>query len=184
MQKPLAADADGLDLLLGKFLRRYAYISLTNIESLSDQFARFIRATEVPRDPFHLLPHLGIALERKLLSPPSRAIWTRQDNRYIIYYSAHDRTASANFSLWHELFEILASHPQCPSALSPWLHERLANKFASFMLMPREAVLTQAARFRRNPEYLVTILSQRFLVSQTAMRKRLYELGIWKGQMR
>ena len=52
------------------------------------------------------------------------------------------------------------------------------------MLMPREAVLQQAARFRRNPEYLVTILSQRFLVSQTAMRKRLYELGLMKTQRR
>jgi Zn-dependent peptidase ImmA (M78 family) len=45
-------------------------------------------------------------------------------------------------------------------------------------LMPRAEVLREAEKFRTNPEQLVAVLADRFGVSQIAMRRRLYELGI------
>ena len=82
------------------------------------------------------------------------------------------------------MFLLLASRPAFPTELSQGALERLANRFAGTVLMPAEAVTEAAARFRTNPEALVEVLSSRFGVSLTAMRKRLYELEILRPRSR
>ena len=178
MQKPLARNAEELDRLLGRFLRRYAFVRLDNIASFAERLAEFLKAPTLPRDPFQLLPSLGIRLRRRTLSAPSRAIWTRTDNCYTIYCAAHESSDSVAFSLWHEFFEILAHHPNFPTHLSPFWEERLANKFATNLLMPEQAVRQLERKFASNPDCLVPVLAEKYGVSRTAMRKRLQELGL------
>ena len=177
-QKPLATDAESLDRLLAKFLRRYGFVTSENIESFTEKFASYIKAHTLPRDPFHLLPALGIKLERTFLPPPERATWEKIKGSYLIYHSRHQNTATANFALWRVFFQILAQHPHFPTNLSDWWQGRLGNKFASIMLMPKAQMVRLAERFKTNPDCLVPVLANKFATSWSAMRKRLYELGI------
>ena len=181
MQKPIARNAPELDRLLERFLRRFAFVGPTNIVSFADRFAEFLKATELPRDPVHLLSRMGIRLARAQLDS-ARAVWAKEGEEYVIYCGRYERPASVSFTLFHEVFEILAHHPRFPTALSDWLEQRLANQFAAALLMPEEAIRHEAARFRTNQECLVPILAERFGVSLSAMRKRLYELRIGNGR--
>ena len=178
MQARMARDAGALARLLDGFLRRFAYVSERNLETFTERLAGLLRATEVPRDPFHLLDGLGIGIERSLLVPPRRALWIREGNRYHIYCSRHESVEAARFSLWHELFEILAERPCFPTALDPATERRLADRFAACMLMPALPLRQQAAGLVHNPAGQVPVLARRFGVSSAAMRRRLHELGL------
>lgn len=176
MTSPLSTDAEGLDHLLDRFLRRFAFIGPTNIETVAERFARFTKATEVPRDPFEILPLLGVKIERAILTRGTRAVWKREDNHYVFRVSQHRSQASTRFGLWECMFEIMVSHPRFPSALAPGVRNRLAGKFASLVLMPESAVRAAANKFQTNPGALVPILAEKFGVGMTAMRFRLREL--------
>jgi Zn-dependent peptidase ImmA (M78 family) len=126
---------------------------------------------------------MGIRLARAQLDS-ARAVWAREGKEYVVYCGRYERPASVSFTLFHELFEILSHHPRFPSALSYWLEQRLANRFAAALLMPEEAVRREASRFGTNPECLVPILAEKFGVSRSAMGKRLYELGLERGRLR
>jgi len=174
----LCQDAHDLDKLMTPLLRRFRFVGASNIDTFADRFCQHIRVAGVPRDPFEHLPRLSILLERTVLSRPTRALWVREGDQYFVYFSMHENTSAARFSLWHECFEILANHPQFPTALSASWLERLADKFACCVLMPAEPVRRAATRLRSNPDGLVPVMAERFSVSQTAMRRRLRELGI------
>ncbi len=174
----LCKDAHDLDKLMTPLLRRFQFVGASNIDTFADRFCAHIRATTIPRDPFDHLPRLSVTLERTVLSRPTRALWVREGDQYFVYYSLHENTSAARFSLWHECFEILANHPQFPTALSAAWLERLADKFACCVLMPAEPVRRSATRLRGNPDGLVAVLAERFSVSQTAMRRRLRELSV------
>jgi hypothetical protein len=178
MTAPLASDAENLDRLLGRFLRRFAFIGPTNIETVAERFAAFIKAAEVPRDPFEILPLLGITIERAILPRGTRAVWKREDGRYVFRVSQHRIHASVRFGLWECMFEVMVSHPRFPSALAPGVKDRLAGRFASLLLMPKTTVLAAAKKFQTNPGALVPILAGKFGVGMTAMRLRLRELRV------
>jgi len=178
MQPRRARDATALERLLDRCVGRFAYVGLDNLEAFAEAFARTLRATEIPRDPFHLLDTLGISLQPTASLPPRRALWTREGNRYTIFYSRYDRPATARFSLWHEAFEMLAERPGFPSSLPPATECRLADRFAALMLMPRRPLLAQAATLQENRHAMPAVLAARFGVSITAMRLRLRELGM------
>lgn len=167
--------ANEFDAHLGRLLRRYAFVNHRNVDSFAEAFALHLRAGAVPRDPFSLLPLLGVKLERALLSPASRAIWVRAQDSYAIHYSQYEARCSARFSLWHEVFEIVAANPRFPSLLAPPWKERLADRFAASVLMPQWAVRRELVRFASNRAGLVAVLADRFGVSQSAMRRRLRE---------
>jgi hypothetical protein len=175
--EPVFADAASLDVFLGRFLQRFSFVTLDNVETLADRFAVAIKARLLPRDPFHLLPLLGMEVQRDFVPPPARAEWKRDGGCYRITVSRHHANTTANFALWLACFQILAAHPRFPTALSDRWRERLGNKFAAAMLMPREEILAAAEKFRTNPECLVPVLANKFAVSWTAMRKRLQELN-------
>lgn len=135
----LARTAGELDELMARLLRRFAFVGARNIEFFADRTAQSLRLTELPRDPHEALPRLGIALERAALSPPSRAVWARAGERYLIQYGQHEGRAGSSFSLWHEFFEMMASHGAFPTQLAGPALERLADRFAAAMLMPAPA---------------------------------------------
>jgi hypothetical protein len=166
-----------LDAFVAKPLRRYAFVNYGNVEHFAGAVAAHVQANEVPRDPFVVLPALGIHLERERLSRGSRAVWVRVNDTYVIHYSQYEAHASARFSLWHEFFEILAKQRTFPSAFTTEWREKLADRFAAAILMPEQAVRTETGRFSTNAECLPAILADRFGVSLTAMRRRLRQLG-------
>jgi len=169
---------------LDRFLRHFAYVTRDNIEAFAARFADLVKAGEPPRDPRALLPRVGIGVEGGAIEPPARARSQRSGAGYLITVSEHERPEAQSFAAWREVFRLLASRAAFPTQLSQGALERLANKFAGAMLMPAEAVTEAAARFRTNPEALVEVLSSRFDVSLTAMRKRLYELEILRPRSR
>jgi predicted transcriptional regulator len=163
---------------IDRFLRRFAYVRRDNIDTFAQRFVELVKAGEPARDPYALLPRLGIAVERGALDPPARARWRRRGAGYVITVSDHDRREAQSFAAWREAFRLLAAHRAFPTDLSQATLDRLANKFATAVLMPAQSVIEAAERFRTNPEALVAVLGERFGVSLTAMRKRLYELEI------
>jgi hypothetical protein len=165
------------DGYMGRLLRRYAYVNYTNMASFTEAFAEHLRARTVPRDPFLLLPAVGIDLQRAKLSRASRAVWVRAGDVYAIHYSEYEPKGAARFSLWHETFEMLAGHPCFPSVLAPEWKEKLADRFAALVLMPEWALRVDMHRFATNGEGLAAVLADRFGVSLAAMRRRLREMG-------
>ena len=178
MQTHFVRTAAELDVLLAKFLRRFAFIAGRNIEHFCDRLASYLRLTELPRDPHQVLPSLGIGLQRAPLTPPARALWARTGDRYLIYYGSHEGRAGSSFSLWHEFFEIMAHHRGFPTLLAEGALERLADRFAAAILMPSQAVAAEAGKLCYNQGAMVPVLAGRFGVSRAAMRKRVWELGI------
>lgn len=166
------------DRRLDRFLGRFAYVRRTNIATFAQRFAELVEAGAPPRDPRALLPRAGIEVERGMVEPPQRARWGRRGDGYVITVSEHDQPEAQSFAAWREAFRLLAARPLFATELSEVGRDRLANKFATCVLMPTARVVEAARRFRTNPESLVEVLAQRFGVSVTAMRKRLYELEI------
>ena len=180
MQKPLATNAEEFDVLLGRFLRRYARVNAETLDRFTDAFACYIQFTECPRNFREVAEHLGVRLEASLLQRAGMACWERVNGHYAIHYSRYADLQAASFSLAHELFEMLSAHPRFPSRLSERREEYLANRFAAQFLMPGKEVRA-AAKSLRTPEmrrYLLPKLADHFLVSRPAMRFRLYDLGI------
>jgi hypothetical protein len=179
-----AKSREQVERRLDRLLHRFAYVRRDNIEAVAGRFAELVKAGAPPRDPRLLLPRVGIAVERGVVSPPQRARWERRGDGYVITVSAHESLPAQSFAAWREVFMLLAVRRTFPTALSQVGLERLANKFASAMLMPGEAVMTAARRFATNREALAEVLAERFAVSLTAMRKRLYELEILRPRSR
>jgi predicted transcriptional regulator len=169
---------EAIERRLDRFLRRFAYVRRDNIETFAQRFVEVMKAGGPPRDPRALLPSLGIAVERGAVEPPQRARWRRRGDGYVITVSEHERTDAQSFAAWREAFRLLAARRAFPTGLSQVALERLSNKFSTAILMPADAVVEAAQRFRTNPQALVEVLAGRFGVSLTAMRKRLYELEI------
>lgn len=173
-----AASAQDLDTLVGRLVRPWSSIGFPNIAAFAGYFCRKLGLRAIPRDPVRLLPLLGVRLEPGLLPRDVKAVWCRTGAEYRIGYSRH-LAGRVSLALWHELFEILASHPLFPSRLSSRERERLATLFAVHVMMPEEQVRRQAAELghplRMNKS---RVLASRFGVSVAAMRCRLRELGL------
>lgn len=177
MQPPLVRSADELDALLGRFLNRYRRVGQSNIQTFTERCSEFLGVQELPRDPRHYLPLLGIRLEAAVLAAGVRAVWLRLPDAYMIQYSSHHAGKLA-VVLWHEFFEMLSSHPRFPTRLMVESEERLATLFAVHMTMPEAAVRLQAADLRHPEQNKSRVLASRFGVSHGAMLLRLRELGL------
>jgi len=173
-----------LDRVLSRFLRRFSFVARGNMERFANSLARHLKVREMPRDPLTVLPALGLDVARALLPPAERAQTKAEKEGYSILYSAHIQRPAARFAVWREFFKIIRAHHAFPSRLSDEVAEELADRFATCMLMPRAEILREAEKFRTNPEQIVAVLADRFGVSQTAMRRRLYELAILRPRSR
>jgi hypothetical protein len=173
-----ASRGQELERLLGMFLRRFSFVARANMQRFASSLARHLKAQDIPRDPLTILPRLGIEVKSGLLPGGERATLEATKDGYAMRYSAHIPRSAGRFALWREFFKVLRAHPAFPTRLSASVAEELADRFATCMLMPRAEVLREAEKFSTNPEQIVAVLADRFGVSQTAMRRRLYELAI------
>jgi len=167
-----------LERLLRMFLRRFSFVARANMERFASSLARHLKAQDIPRDPLTILPRLGIEVKSAALPGGERAKVEATKDGYAMRYSVHVRRSAARFALWRGFFKVLRADPAFPTRLSASVAEELADRFATCMLMPRAEVLREAEKFRTNPQQIVAVLADRFGVSQTAMRRRLYELAI------
>ncbi len=180
VQPALARNAEELDALLARFLRRFGRVNAETCDRFTDAFARYIKFTECPRDMREVMEHLGILLSPTLMQPPGRAYWQRVNGSYEVQYSPYADLQASTFCVAHELFEMLSAHPNFPTHLNKNREEYLANRFAAQFLMPKSEVQAAAQSIIVSGlrHYLIQKLADRFLVSRVAMRFRLWDLGI------
>ncbi|MEI6914185.1 MAG: ImmA/IrrE family metallo-endopeptidase [Armatimonadota bacterium] len=176
MQRPLAGNAEQLDTLLCKFLSRFSRIGTSNIESVAAKFCEAYGLHEFPRDPRHHLPLFGIEIESSNLGEV-RAVWIRWQGRYIIQCSKF-LPGQLGLVLWHEFFEILSAQVRFPGRLPSQIEERLATRFAVYLMMPEVDILKHCSELRHPEVNKTGVLADRFGVSFTAMKMRLRELRL------
>lgn len=178
MQPPVVRGADELDEYIGKFLLRFAWVGTSNLQKVAEAFADYAGLHDFPRDPHHYLPLLGVKLDPANLGRGVQAVWIRLPAGYIIQHSKY-LAGKLGLVLWHEFFEIMASHPRFPSRLPSELEEKMATRFAVELMMPAREVHKQAADLKHPVlQNKTRVLAERFGVSYTAMKIRLREFGL------
>lgn len=172
--------ASEFDQKLGGFLARWSRIGERNIETFALRFCEQFGVNELPRDPRWHFREWGIVLKDGLTEGGERAAWMRLGDTYTIT-AQFSIDPQLSFVLWHEFFEILREHPSYPMSsrqMTTAHTERLANKFASHVLMPREVVKQLATELGHPDLDKTPNLAARFGVSLSAMRTTLRELGL------
>mgnify|MGYP001097234212 CR=1 FL=1 len=164
-----------LDSRIDAFLRRWAWVSHANMEPFAEAVAAWLEITSPPRCARSLMEGLGFHIVRTHLPSGTLALWTCEDSRYTVRLSPFLSRAGANFTLWHEWMDILMARPAFPTPVSPIAAERLADRFAAYITMPRGQVVLEAERLRGCGDKSA-VLAARFGVSRLAMRRRLLEL--------
>lgn len=164
-----------LDRRMDRFLRGWAWVSCANIEPFAERVAAWLGVSETPRCARWVMEGLGFHIVRTHLPSGTLAVWTREDGRYTVRLSPFLSRPAANFTLWHEWMDILMARPAFPTPLGPHAAERLADRFAACVTMPRREVLAQAALLAGSGEKSA-VLAARFGVSRSAMGRRLLEL--------
>jgi hypothetical protein len=179
MQGAIVENACQLDVLIGKCLRKYAYVDQRNIARFAERFAHSCGLTAIPRNPFTLLPEqFGIRLSRTLLPRQIAAQWMLCDGIYVFEYSGHRQQHTLSIALWHEFFEVISSHSCFPSRLSTDVECKLGTLFAVNLLMPEQTLRAVAKEVGHPDQDKAAVLAGRFGVSTAAMRVRLKELEL------
>jgi Zn-dependent peptidase ImmA (M78 family) len=182
MRKPKATTTDELERALDRFWRRWAYVSAKNIEAFAESFAEWIGAGRLPRDVFLICEALGIRLRSDAMLA-RRGAWSQLDGHYVISYQPVEGSrARASFTIAHELAEIVFSHPRARPLMDPAQERRLANRFATALLMPAEEMKARFERYRANRANLVALIARDCQTSEAAVRRRLRELGLRLGR--
>jgi len=183
MRKPKAADVDELERALARFWRKWAYVSHRNIEAFAQSFAEWVGVKRLPRDVFLICDALGIRLRADAMLA-RRGAWSQLDGRYVISYQpvegSRDRAA---FTIAHELAEIVFSHPRARPLLDPAEERRLANHFATALLMPAQEMKGLFEKYRANRANLVALIARDCQTSEAAVRRRLRELSLRLGRL-
>jgi Zn-dependent peptidase ImmA (M78 family) len=183
MRKPKATDADELERALARFWRRWAYVSQRNVEAFAGSFAEWIGAKRLPRDVFLICEALGIRLRADALLA-QRAAWSQINGHYVISYQPVEGSRGrASFSIAHELAEIIFSHPRARPLMDASEERRLANHFATALLMPADEVKARFENYRANRTNLAPLIARDCKTSETAVRRRLRELGLRLGRL-
>lgn len=182
-------DADALNLALDRFLHATPPLAHTGMEVFARRAARFLALPSPPRPARPAFARLGIEVTREALPRGLHAVWTCDAGRYRVRLSPFLSACRADFTLWHEWFEIMAARPAfaavCPEPWAPRRRERVADHFAACLMMPAEAVLRAAEAFpgaaMRGRGDKAAVIAARFGVSVSALRLRLLELRHRRG---
>jgi hypothetical protein len=165
-----------LNLHLDRFLRRWAYVSARNISAFAHQSAAWFRLEPPPRLAAPCLHRLGVVVRREGLPAGVDAVWRMENGDYVVSVSAFSPGARANFTLWHEWFEVMAARPTFPTQLSEHQRERLADRYAAAITMPEDAVARMLQEFADSGDK-TDVMAARFGVSVAAMRWRIREVA-------
>lgn len=180
MQKRIIESADDFDAVVGRLVRRFAYVRKRNMRHFAARFCEHFGLDEPPRNPFRILPEVfGIRLERVCLPRTTPAEWIRVNGNYVIRYSAHRPHDQLALTLWHELAEIVFANPRFPSRYTTDQECDLAMLFAVNVMLPEDYVRAAVEEIGHSADSDKTVnLAAGFGVSRTAMRVRLGELGL------
>ena len=180
MRTPFATNLAEFEAFIGPFLQRWEYVRPDNAAAFADKLMRFLRASDLPRDPFATLPLVGVELRSEQLPAGQKAQAFEQGGRMVFVYSRRlgMRRADLTFPLWHEFAETLFSHRAFPTTYRPRPEARMANLLAANILMPQEAMVELVRRYRRNRTHLPTLIARDCFTSITAVCRRLAELGL------
>jgi len=180
MRTPFATSLAEFEAFIGPFLQRWEYVRPDNAAAFADKLMRFLRASDLPRDPFATLPLVGVELRAEHLPAGQKAQAFEQGGRMVFVYSRRlgMRRADLTFPLWHEFAETLFSHRAFPTTYRPRPEARMANLLAANILMPQEAMVELVRRYRRNRTHLPTLIARDCFTSITAVCRRLAELGL------
>jgi hypothetical protein len=170
-------DATQLNGAMDRYLARWAWVRRSNMEAFAEQTARWMECARTPRYASDALRSLGICITREALPPGVLAVWSVGESRYHIRLSPFLSGPRANFTLWHEWFEIMAARPRFPRPPTGREGERMADFFAASITMPAMEVRRAALGFR-SADDKSSVLAARFGVGTAAMRVRLRELGV------
>lgn len=168
---------DDLNRVMDRFTARWAWVRHTNMAGFAEQAASAFALGPPPRIAGEVFPRLGIGVVREALPPGMLAVWYAADEGYVVRISPFLTAPRANFTLWHEFFEILATRPRFPDTYHRRMVERLADRFAACLTMPAEELALAAAPMRGRGDKSAA-LAARFGVSASAMRRRLHELKL------
>jgi hypothetical protein len=166
-----------MEAALDRFLDRWAYVCPANMEPFAARMARWLGLSEPPRLAADTLRALGVRLSREALPAGMSAVWAVEEGCYHIRLSPFLSGPRANFTLWHEWFEIVAARPAFPTPLAGRAAERAADRFAACLTMPAPEI-RRAAHGLRGAGDKANVLAARFGVSAGAMRRRLHELHL------
>lgn len=161
---------------IDRFLYRWAFVSYANIEHFAARSALWMRLEAPPRLAAGTLCDWGVKVRRDPLPGGVDAVWSLDDGAYVIRVSPFLPPSRANFTLWHEWFEVMASRPAFPARYSPHRLERLADLYAAAITMPAESVVRSLKEFQGSGDKS-DVLAARFGISVAAMRRRIRELA-------
>ncbi|HEY3414430.1 MAG TPA: ImmA/IrrE family metallo-endopeptidase [Armatimonadota bacterium] len=164
------------NLQIDGFLHRWAFVSYANIEHFAGRSAQWMRLQPPPRFAAGALPDWGVGIRRDALPGGVDAVWSLDDGAYVIRVSPFLAPARANFTLWHEWFEVMASRPAFPGRYTPHRLERLADLYAAAITMPADTVARSLKEFRDSGDK-ADVMAARFGISVAAMRRRIRELA-------
>lgn len=180
------ADVEALNAALDHFLRPGPPIHQTGMEVFARRTARFLALSEPPRPAAPVLRSLGIEVVREGLPGGLCAVWTIEGGRYRVRLSPFLSGPRADFTLWHEWFEMMAARPafsavcEVPPQGRP--REHMAGRFAACLMMPSDAVIRAAENVLGGSLHgrgdKTAVLAARFGVSTSAMRLRLRDLQL------
>lgn len=148
---------------------------MLDIEARAEALRRRLPTT-LPVRVEELAHSLGVII-RKAPAPPGLygALFLLRGRTYVLL-STRQSPERARFTLAHELGHLLLMPRAASLCYAPHrrdAEERVADRFAAALLMPRELVQYYWTRGEA-----FTSLAARFGVSYTAMHKRLAELGL------
>lgn len=158
----------------------------TDPVGVARELAKVAGLTDVPVRLPALVKECGVGLQRWPFDRTISGVLVELENGPVIGFNQRHPPSRARFSVAHELGHHLLRHHRrahIDLAVAPsesgdppgtdWAIERDANRFASELLMPAEAVASLA-----DGEVSVEVLAERFNVSIEAMGFRLVSLGL------
>lgn len=162
--------------VIDRFLRRWRFVAPANIEHFAARSAEFFGVSAFPRLAVTCLQEYGIVIRREPLPAGLDAVWTVEAGRHTVHVSSFIGSARANFTLWHEWFEMMASRPRFPSRFGTKAMERLADRYAAAITMPTAQVARLLQEFADSGDK-ADVMAARFGISEAAMRRRIQELA-------
>ena len=156
------------------------------VEALANRYLKQAKLVEVPVttefvNQFNITPGIEISLLH--MKDTRGAVWSVDDS-WIIHINSTDRPGEQRFTLFHEVFHILALHIMTPilrrssaeQSFPNELLEFLADYFAACILMPRELTRRKWAETKD-----VKQMAETFQVYEWAVWCRLRFMGLVDG---
>ena len=156
--------------------KKYSCTNKNEIESIVDNFRKKINISDIQpiSDLTSLLENLGIIIiEIKNINNKFDGFSEIINNMPIITILEDQLDgARQRFTIAHELGHLLLNIKESDE-------EKICNKFASALLMPKQAVINEIGRKRKNISlFEITSFVKEYKVSYTATTNRLKELNI------